>query len=262
MSQTIKFAYQSSVFEVGPTIEHSAYSSFPGFVQYETGCSYPQILHNVRVVLTWKNLSEQIPAISLTAVKQQGYLVEEAGEPKIVVAEALIKEYPVRWRQKMGVSWSEWLARFDEDSTAIGIRADEIVHGPDHGHCLCEGSLYLLDKLDVHPLFRGQRVGLHLCRYVLNVIPKTDSDMIFLLADPIDSKYENGNYNRITDINRLAEYYVTAGFRYVRVQPDGQILMEARGSDPQVRFNLAYIASETAPTGAGIHAHYSAASSN
>lgn len=116
----------------------------------------------------------------------------------------------------MGVSWSEWLARFDEDCTAIGIRADEIVNDPNSGHCLCDGSLYLLDKLDVHPMFRGQRIGMHLCRYVLHVMPKTDSDMIFLLAEPIDSKYEDGNKNRITDINRLAEYYIAAGFRFVR----------------------------------------------
>ena len=260
MSQTIKFAYQGSVFDVGPTIENSAYSSFTGFVQYETGYSYLQIQHNVRLLISWTNLSEQIPAISLAEVKQLGYLVEETCELKIIVAEALIKEYPSRWRQKMGVSWSEWLTRFDEDSTAIGIRADEIVHDGQYGTCLCDGSLYLLDKLDVHPMFRGQRIGLHLCRYVLNVMPKTDSDMIFLLAEPIDSKYENGNSNRITDINRLAEYYVAAGFRYVRVQPDGQILLEASGRDSQIQVNLAYITPGSA-SAVGIHSRYSAASS-
>lgn len=57
--------------------------------------------------------------------------------------------------------------------------------------------------------------------------------MIFLLADPIDSKYENGNSNCITDLNRLAEYYAAAGFSFVRIQPDEQILMEA-GVSPKV----------------------------
>lgn len=259
MSQTVKFSYDGGIFEVGPTIEHSAYSSFPGFIQYETGYSYPQMQHNVRMVLSWSNLSEQIPAISLAAVKQQGYLVDETGEPKIIAAEVVIKEFPNHWRQKMGVSWSEWLARFDEDCTAIGIRADEIVNDPNSGHCLCDGSLYLLDKLDVHPMFRGQRIGMHLCRYVLHVMPKTDSDMIFLLAEPIDSKYEDGNKNRITDINRLAEYYIAAGFRFVRVQPDEQILLEASGRDLQIRSNLAYFASKAVPA-AQIHTHYQAAS--
>jgi len=226
MSQKVKFAYGDCTFEVIPTIEHSTYSNYPGFIQYEMNCDLGWIEHNITLELAWSALSKLVPNLSLAEVKRLGYLVKEEAEPKIIVAEILVKEYPVRWRQQLGLSWSSWLARFDEDSAAVGIRADEIVNDPRNLHALTSGSLYLLDRLDVHPLFRGQHIGLHLCRFTLKILAKNLGDMVFLLADPIDSKYPNGNYNTITDINRLAEYYITAGFRFVRVQPDEQILLE------------------------------------
>ena len=233
MPLTVKFAYAGSIFEVKPTIEHSTYSSCLGFVQYETDYEYGRIEHNLRLVISWKVLSEQIPNLSIEELKQLGYLLSGESEPVVIIAEIFVKEYPARWRQNMGICWSEWLSRFDEDSKAIGIRADEVAVNALYGNALNEGSVYILDRLDVHPKFRGQRIGMHLCRYVLEIVPKCSSDMIFLLADPIDSKYENGNSNCITDLNRLAEYYAAAGFSFVRIQPDEQILMEA-GVSPKV----------------------------
>lgn len=245
MSQTIKFFNQGSLFEVQPTIEHSTYASFPGFNDYEIDYASKRINHNIRLVISWKTLCEQIPNLDCEKVKSQGYLVTSEDDPKVIVAEIFVKEYPVGWLAAMGISWSQWLEGFDEDSAAIGIRADEVWADPNYGTALSDGSLYLLDQLDVHPQFRGQHIGQHFTQFTVRILTKSIGDMIFLLADPIPSKYTNGNINCLTDINKLAAYYMQAGFQYVRVQPDGQILLETRGNIVKPSHNIAYLAPET-----------------
>ena len=81
MSQTVKLATTAAYLRL-TDYRTFCLLKFPRFIQYETGYSYPQMQHNVRIVLSWSNLSEQIPAISLAAVKQQGYLVDETGNPR------------------------------------------------------------------------------------------------------------------------------------------------------------------------------------
>jgi len=207
-------------------IRHSTYTSYSGFYHKDSGEDYEPIGHTVEVVLPLEFLLETNPTLTQVELRKHGYLVTEGSDPEICVAEIFVREFPSRWREEMGVSWADWLDAYDGDAYQAGIRADEVDDSMLYDLALLDGSLFLFDRLHVHPLFRKQGIGARLTKHLSFVLAKSTGDFAIILASPTDSIYENGDESRIPDGYSLAKYYERAGFTRVE-ERDGVILLEA-----------------------------------
>ncbi|WP_260870913.1 GNAT family N-acetyltransferase [Paenibacillus xylanexedens] len=150
----------------------------------------------------------------------------EKNEDQIVVARLEVTEFPNEWKEEMRGSWFCWLDVLDGDYAVIGERADRIVNEDIYGEVLEYGNLYYIQRLDVHPEFRGQEVGLKLIQHTFKYMLRNANGIVFVIAKPMKSKLSKKSDVFRSSI-RLSNYYKRCGFKRIRDGSTKSIVMEA-----------------------------------
>lgn len=202
---------QKIVYEVYPTISHESFCNYLDFPEPNFEPDLSMITHRIRIIASLDlfieeyNVTEEIK----DQLKQQYKLNEE--ENSIEIAKVTITEFPNEWKEHMEVTWFYWLDALDGDHAVIGSRADEILDRELYEDPFDLGSLFYVQSLKVHPLFRGNKLGIKLIEYAFKYLIRTSNGMIFVIAEePITSVFkEQSSANKSTG---LVRYYEKSGF--------------------------------------------------
>lgn len=153
------------------------------------------------------------------------YLRDREDEgPEVIVARVSIYEYPTAFKERLGISWTNWLDWDFSEFEVVGEYMDMLEEE-------CEapsvGSLFYVDRVDVHPAFRGKRFGGSLIVHALSLMRRSTDDIALLYAMPLASWFDRGSgCNRSPDaIQKLVDYYSSLGFEEVaEVENEGTLL--------------------------------------
>lgn len=167
-------------------------------------------------------------------------LVRRAHAGEFVVARLTCQEFVAADRWTLGVTWHEWLDQYDSETSLVGAAAD-VIHEDEDSLALVFGSLVYLQRLEVHPRFRGQRIGLRLIGHTLLSLSRAEGDTAVMLVRPVESSFdpdENAKPTRRA-ARRLVNYYRRIGFEYVYPEPfrDELVVLAARFGERGLRFS-------------------------
>ncbi|SHN73287.1 hypothetical protein SAMN04487896_3180 [Paenibacillus sp. ov031] len=212
--------------DVSPKMVYETTGTLYEFPHSEFNEDYPPIYHTISVVVSMEQIDMECTLTQeLENQLKEKYYFEE-NEDQIVVARLEITEFPNEWKEEMGDSWFCWLDALDGDYALIGERADTIVNQDIYGEAFEYGSLYYIQRLDVHPEFSGQEVGLKLIQHTFKYMLRNASGIVFLIAKPMKSKLSKKS-NVFKSSSRLSNYYKRCGFKRIRNGSTKSIVMEA-----------------------------------
>src|SRR6185295_13571260 len=86
------------------------------------------------------------------------------------------------WVEASKLGWFDYLDGFDQESGDVGAILDDLMETDDT--LLLDGSLWLLRRLGVHPVVRGQHLGLQLVARTLSYCRNAEGDLAVLTAHP------------------------------------------------------------------------------
>jgi GNAT superfamily N-acetyltransferase len=220
---TIELPFKSLTMQVNPYVSNSSWSEFIDFPEVELNIDTGPIVHTSELTIPIEKLSLEMKFTDENEKEiMNNYYVEKNHGMKIVVARLRITEFPTEWKERIGVSWLEWLDAYDGDHLVVGERAEEKYWDDDS---LLFGSLFYIERVDVHPKFRGEKLGLDLISHSLWYLSRNGSGPIFLIARPMKSVLceEDKEYK---DTIKLVNYYKGLGFREIKKLDSGAYLME------------------------------------
>lgn len=140
----------------------------------------------------------------------ENYWVDEY-QKKLMIAKLDISEFRSEWKEKIGGTWFDWLDSVDGEHSIIGVRADEIVQTNKYPNSLDHGSLFYIQNLIVHPLFRGNKLGAHLIKHSIQNLFTNQHGIVFLIAQPhMDNAHCSHSKDHLT--HGLIDYYKNIGF--------------------------------------------------
>lgn len=140
----------------------------------------------------------------------ENYWVDEY-QKKLMIAKLDISEFRSEWKERIGGTWFDWLDSVDGEHSIIGVRADEIVQTKKYPNSLDQGSLFYIQNLIVHPLFRGNKLGAHLIKHSIQNLFTNQHGIVFLIAQPhVDNAHCSHSKDHLTQ--RLIDYYKNIGF--------------------------------------------------
>ncbi|MBW7475690.1 GNAT family N-acetyltransferase [Paenibacillus oenotherae] len=148
-------------------------------------------------------------------------------DDQIIIARLEITEFPDEWKEEMETSWHNWLDALDGDHAIVGARADQIVDEDIYEEDFYYGSLYYIWRLDVHPNFRGEEIGIKLINYTFKHLLRNAQGIVFLIAKPMQSRLSKTQIN-FNSSSRLSKYYRRCGFKRVSKERSKSILMEVQ----------------------------------
>ncbi|WP_260871281.1 N-acetyltransferase [Paenibacillus sp. Y412MC10] len=211
--------------DVSPKMVYESNGTLYEFPHSEFNEEYQPIYHTISVVVSMEQIDMECTLTQEVEnqLKEKYYL--EENEDQLVVARLEITEFPNEWKEEMGDSWFNWLDALDGDYAVIGERADRIVNEDIYGEAFEYGSLYYIQRLDVHPEFRGQEVGLKLIQHTFKYMLRNANGMVFLIAKPMKSKLSKKS-NVFKSSSRLSNYYKKCGFKRIRNRSTKSIVME------------------------------------
>lgn len=133
---------------------------------------------------------------------------------EVIVATTEIQQFPSRFQEGDDTVWSEWLDSIDSDLSWVGCIADRIRDRSENGELLSGGHLFYISKLNVHPRFRGQKIGLRLLAHALLAVSHSTHDVTILIATDLPGLWDPRPREQTRKrAQSLARYYQQLGFR-------------------------------------------------
>jgi GNAT superfamily N-acetyltransferase len=225
----IEIPSKSLTIQVNPYVSNSSWSEFIDFPKVDFNIDTSPIVHTTELTIPFEKISVEMELTEeIEAEIRKNYYVENVEHDlKIVVARLRITEFPTEWKERIGVSWMEWLDAYDGDHLVVGERAE---NKDTYDDSLLFGSLFYIERVDVHPKFRGHKLGMDLISHSLWYLSRSGSGPVFLIAQPMKSVLceEDKEYK---DTKKLVNYYRKLGFTEIRKLDSEAYLMETRLGD-------------------------------
>ncbi|MDQ0170510.1 GNAT family N-acetyltransferase [Paenibacillus tundrae] len=183
------------------------------------------ISHSVRLVYPLDLIDIELNGPLTEDIENQikaKYYVEDN---QIIIASLDITEFPDEWRLEMGMSWFYWLDALDGDHAIVGERANQIVEEDIYEDHFDYGSLYYIQRVDVHPNFRGEKIGIKLINHAFKYLLRNANGIVFLFAKPMQSTLSKAQ-SKFNSSSRLSNYYKHCGFKRASKERSKAILME------------------------------------
>lgn len=210
--------------EILPQVTLSTYGRLFEFPEIKLD-EYTPIHHSIKLVYSLDLIELEYPLTEeIENQIKAKYYVEDN---QIIIASLDINEFPDDWKEEMGTSWFNWLDVLDGDHAIIGARADQIVDEDVYDEHFDFGSLYYIQRLDVHPNFRGEEIGIKLINHTFNYLLRNAQGIVFLIAKPMKSKLSESQLD-FNSSSRLSRYYKRCGFKRVTKERSKSILMEVQ----------------------------------
>ncbi|BBI30721.1 hypothetical protein [Cohnella abietis] len=212
--------------ELSTSVKYTSCSHFLDFpeVNFDSDCT--PIHHTVKLMASAGLLREELNCLDIESKLNGKYHYDKSSD-EFIIAKLTISEFPSEWKELMEESWSMWLEALDGDHVSVGNRADEIEENELYDDPFLFGSLFYIKRVDVHPLFRGNRTGTSLIKYTFRYLIKDTDGMIFLIAKPMQSLLSAAE-EKFSSSTKLANYYKSCGFKRVAKLDSKSILMEAK----------------------------------
>lgn len=194
-----------------PSVSYTSCCNIMDFPEVDFNSDVEPIFHMVQLVTSLDLLRDEFELTEKTEAEiKNKYWVEDESD-QIVIGKITITEFPNEWKEEMGVTWSYWLDALDGDHAVIGNRADEILRRNLYDDPFDFGSLFYIQQLKVHPIFRGEKIGLNLIRFTFKNLFRSSNGVVFTIAQsPITENIQKkSSSNRFT---KLVDYYEKIGF--------------------------------------------------
>ncbi|AWP28109.1 GNAT family N-acetyltransferase [Paenibacillus sp. Cedars] len=210
--------------EISPQVKLVTYGRLFEFPEIKLD-EYTPIYHSIKLVYPLDlieleySLTEEIE----NQIKAKYYVEDN----QIIIASLNITEFPDDWKEEMETSWFNWLDVLDGDHAIIGARADQIVDEDVYNEHFHFGSLYYIQRLDVHPNFRGEEIGIKLINHTFKYLLRNAQGIVFLIAKPMQSKLSESQLD-FNSSSGLSRYYKRCGFKRVTKERSKSILMEVQ----------------------------------
>jgi len=216
--------------DVTPELIFKSRGTLYEFPHLDFNEDYQPICHTISVVVSMESIELECKLTDEGEkhIKTRYHFDDQ--EDQIVIARLEITEFPNEWKVEMDTSWFYWLDALDGDHAVIGNRADEIVHDDLYENAFQGGSLYYLERLDVHPDFRGNKLGLKLIQHTFKYMLRNANGIVLLIAKPMKSALSKDT-GTFKNSSRLSNYYKRCGFKRIKSKSRSSILMEARIED-------------------------------
>lgn len=223
---SIELEGQKERIELSVSVSHESFSGFLDFpeVDFNNDC-YP-IHHTIKLLASTDMLREDLGSLNIESELDAKYHYDKVSD-ELTIAKITISEFPSDWKEKMGDSWFMWLDALDGDHAVVGERADEIEENDLYDDPFLFGSLFYINRVDVHPLFRGNKTGINLIIYTFRYLINDTDGMAFLIAKPMQSLLSD-DIEIFRSSTRLANYYKKCGFKRVSGSDPKSILMESK----------------------------------
>ncbi|SFF32857.1 hypothetical protein SAMN04487969_12653 [Paenibacillus algorifonticola] len=211
------------------SVTHRTFNEYLEYPEFEENYDFSPIRHGIKLVASLDMILDETKEQDIEEkLKAEYYLDDESNE--LVIAKISITEFPAEWKENMEDSWFMWLDTLDGDHCVIGSRADEIEEQDLYDDPFSFGSLFYIERIDVHPKFRGQHTGINLIQYTFKHLIRNANGMVFLIAKPMQSTLSKKK-ETFKSQARLAKYYEKCGFKRVSKKKADCILMETNLQD-------------------------------
>ncbi|MFF2484608.1 GNAT family N-acetyltransferase [Paenibacillus sp. NPDC058071] len=210
--------------DISPQVDLVTYGSLFEFPEI-TFNEYSPISHSVKIVYPFESIELDYPLTE--DIENQIKAKYHVEDDQIIIARLEITEFPDEWKEEMETSWFEWLDALDGDHAIVGARADQIVNDDIYEEDFDFGSLYYIQRLDVHPNFRGEGIGIKLINHSFKYLLRNAQGIVFLIAKPMQSRLSKTQID-FNSSSRLSKYYRRCGFKRVSKERSKSILMEAQ----------------------------------
>ncbi|MFE6795361.1 GNAT family N-acetyltransferase [Paenibacillus chitinolyticus] len=210
--------------DISPNVKLDTYGGMFGFPEIMFNECTP-ISHSVKIIYPLDFIELDCPLTD--EIENQIKAKYHVEDDQIIIASLDVTEFPGEWKEEMETSWYNWLDALDGDHAIVGARADQIVDEDIYEEVFDFGSLYYIQRLDVHPNFRGEEIGIKLINHTFKYLLRNAQGIVFLIATPMQSRLSKNQID-FNSSSRLSKYYRRCGFKRISKDRSKSILMEVQ----------------------------------